>query len=239
MPQQGRALVFIHLDGALLDDGHLRWHRVDFDAHGFVQKRLGQGLDRLRKGGGEEQILPTLRQQSQHSRQFVREPQIEHPVCLIEHQRGDMAEMQRIFVHEIEQSARRGDHKVRTTTQRHHLGIDRDTADRTHDLDALRQMHRATQHRLRDLRRQFTRGHQDQRVDASRLLQTDREPALQQREHKRHRLARSRLRRGQHIAAFQHHGNGRRLHRRRRDVVADGAQEGWRQTEGGEGHYVL
>jgi hypothetical protein len=52
LSQRGQALGTVQLDGALRD---LRRRLGDLDAHGVTQQLRGQGLDRRREGGGEQQ----------------------------------------------------------------------------------------------------------------------------------------------------------------------------------------
>jgi hypothetical protein len=100
----------------------------------------------------------------------------------------------------------------------------------TGDLEALRQVFGKPNNRLTDLRGQLTRGHQDERAHRPVLAAFGCrriDELLQQRQRKRRRLARTRLRRAQHVAPFKNGGDGGGLDGGGGDVALflHGAQE--------------
>ena len=136
--QQGRPFRLVDANRPLCDRRSFPGHGLDFDPHRFVEDLGRERLHCRRKGRGEEQILPLFWKQCQDLGKFIREPRIEHAIRLIKDERLHRGKSHRILIHEIEQSSRRRDDDVGASAQRHHLGIDRDAADGTDDLDPVR-----------------------------------------------------------------------------------------------------
>jgi hypothetical protein len=181
---------------------------------------------------GEEQVLTLWRQQRQDAGQFVSKTQVEQPVGFVQHQMLDVAELERVVVHQIQQTARRGHHHVGTTAQAHHLRVDRDAAEHHGHLQRMRlgrcQVVGQPAQDFAHLGGQFARGHQDERAHPPRrggwrLLQ-----ALQQGQGEGGGLAGAGLGRAQDISAMQDGRNGLLLDGRgsRETQLARGADEG-------------
>lgn len=134
------------------------------DRFGVAQHAVGQRLDRLREGGREQQVLPLRRQLREDAAQFLGEAQVEQAVGLVEHQRGDRVEPQRVVLDQVEQPARRGDDQVGTAAQAHELRIDRHAAEDHRDAQPVGQCAREVAQGLADLGRELARGHQHQRA---------------------------------------------------------------------------
>ncbi len=67
LPQQQRALADIDLDRALRNQRNLAQLRLHRNARWLVQQARGQGLDRRRKRGRQQQRLPRQRHQPEHT----------------------------------------------------------------------------------------------------------------------------------------------------------------------------
>ena len=233
--EQLRAARFVDLDGALENRGLTRGRqrRRDFDAQWIVQQRAGELEHRGRKRGGEKQILTARGQQREDAREFVGEAEVEEPVRLVEHERLDGGELQRVMVDEIEQAAGCGDDDVGPTAQRHHLRIDRYAAEDDLRLELHGQAVAVGADGFADLRSEFARRHEDERAHGPRREARAFAKALQDRQHERRRFAGAGFGRGPDIAAAQHGGNRLQLDWRRRFVVLvrDSAEQRFGKSE--------
>ena len=235
--QQLRAARHVDRDGALHDVGLVLRFGRHLDAHGFREQAVGQRLHAVGEGGGKEQVLPLLGQQRQDGVDFFAETHVQQAVGLIEHEQRHAAQFHGILPHQVQQTARRGDDDVGAAAQVHHLRVDRHAAEQHGDLQLDGQRLGQRVHRLPHLRRQLARGHEDQRAHLARAG-SGRHQCLQQRQRVGGRLAGTRLRGAQHVAAAQDGGNGGRLDSRRRGIAGllDGADQGGNQTQGGKWH---
>ena len=93
-----------------------------------MQQGGGERMDGRRKGGGEKQVLPAGGQQRDDPVELVRETEVQQPVGLVEHERGDGREGHGVAVDQVQQPARGGDDDVGAAAERHHLGVDGDPA---------------------------------------------------------------------------------------------------------------
>ncbi len=242
LQQLGAARCF-HRDGALGDVGRRAGRSGDFDAQRIAQQALGQPGHARLEGGGKQQVLALRRQQCEHALQLFGESQVQQPVGLVQHQRPHLRERQGVVLHEVQQPARRGHHRVRAAAQGHQLRVDGHPAARDRDLQPRPgQMARQVAQHLAHLGGQFARGHQHQGARAPR---PGRAPACCA-------CGRSRCSSGrpkaavlpepvcaaQHVAPVQHGGNGLRLDGRGRVEAqgTGGVDEGGREAEGGKGH---
>ena len=230
--QQLRAARHVDRDGALHDVGLVLRFGRHFDAHGFLEQAVGQRLHAVGKGGGKEQVLPLRRQQRQDGVDFFAKTHVEQTIGLVEHAQRHAAQFHGILPHQVQQAARRGDDDIGAAAQVHHLRIDRDAAEQHGNLQFDRQRLGQRVHRLPHLRGQLARGHEDQRAHLARAG-SGRHQRLQQRQRVGSRLAGTRLRRAQHVAAAQDGGNGGSLDGRRRGIagLVDGTDQGGNQTQ--------
>ena len=172
--EQHRSLRRIDLDGALHDERlgvAQRGPGVDVDVERVLEDLLGQAAHRGRERRREEQALAAL-EQGEHARELVGEAERQQAIGLVEHEDLDGREPQRVVVDEIEEAPRRGDDDVGPAAQRHHLRIDRDSADGEARLRRARQMARACGDEVGDLRGQLARGNEHQRAHRSRTRRT-------------------------------------------------------------------
>ena len=110
------------------------------------QRRLAFGVD-----GGENRI------------EFVGETHVEHLVGFVEHEKLDVAQIERLTVDVVERAARSRDHYVDAARERAQLlAVGRAAEDRQHR-DA--QLAAVLVDGFRDLHRQLARRHQDQALD--------------------------------------------------------------------------
>jgi len=130
-----------------------------------VQKLTGERLDFRRKGRRKEQALSARRQQREDTVQFFSKTEVEQPVGFIEHQRGNLGQMQRVVIDQVEQASGRGNDDIGTAAQGHHLRIDRHAAKEGDDFRLDAQMLRQAVDRCPDLRSELACRHEDQRVD--------------------------------------------------------------------------
>ena len=83
----------------------------------------GDACDLLRHGGGEEQHVSVLGHFGQDGVDAVREAHVKHLVGLVEDYVADTAEIYRLSVQQVEQSAGRGHDHVYTFPQRLDLAL--------------------------------------------------------------------------------------------------------------------
>ena len=130
LSQHARLGREIDLDDALgdaLDGGGYRRHR---HAGGIAQHRFGELGDVLGHGGREEQRLPLDRQLADDFADVVDEAHVEHAVGFVEHQELDLAELEAVALHEVEQAAGGGDHDFDALHHGADLAAHRHAADR-------------------------------------------------------------------------------------------------------------
>ena len=104
-----------------------RRHR---DAGGIAQHGFGEIGDVLGHGGREEQRLPLDRQFADDFADVVDEAHVEHAVGFVEHQELDLAELQSVALHEVEQAAGGGHQDFDARHDRADLAAHRHAADR-------------------------------------------------------------------------------------------------------------
>ena len=81
--QQRRPLTGVDLNCALTDGGQLDRSTLDLEDGWLLEKTACKRLNRVWKRRGEEQVLPRLREEGQHSVQFRSEAKVEQSICLI------------------------------------------------------------------------------------------------------------------------------------------------------------
>ena len=179
---------------------------------------FGEFGDVLRHGRREEQRLPLDRQFGDDLPDVVDEAHVEHAVGLVEHQKLDLAELQPVALHEIEQAAGRGDHDFDALHDRADLASHRHAADRQRRSQA----HVAAigVEAVEDLSRQFAGRAQHQhaaglglRLDA--VLQN----AVQDGKREGCGLAGAGLGDADDVTAGEREGNGLSLDRRGREII--------------------
>ena len=89
-----------------------------------LQHLVGEPLDLLREGGGEQQALTLGRQQREDALDVGDEAHVEHAVGLVQHQDFDLTEVDRLLFDVVEQAARGGDDDFDATAQFHLLRPD-------------------------------------------------------------------------------------------------------------------
>ena len=104
----------------------------DLDQHRRVQEPVGDRLDLVAEGGGEEQALLLLRQHREHLLDVVDEAHVEHPVGLVEDEDLDVREVERALAVVVEQAPRRGDEDVDAAAQLVDLRLHADAAEHHH-----------------------------------------------------------------------------------------------------------
>ncbi len=115
----------------------MRWSmRSTVEATGVTATRAGSRSicvgeigDVLRHGGREEQRLALDRQLGDDFADVVDEAHVEHAVGFVEHEELDLAELQRVALHEVEQAAGRGHHDFDALHHRADLTAHRHAAD--------------------------------------------------------------------------------------------------------------
>ena len=120
-------------DDALRDAVNGRGLRRHGDALRVCQHRVGQLGDLARHCGREEQGLPLLAQHRDNLPDVVDEAHVEHAVGFVEDEDFDLVERDRALVHEIEQTARRGDENFDAMREAADLPVDRHAADSQFD----------------------------------------------------------------------------------------------------------
>ncbi len=196
----------IDADDALLDSFDRRGVRRDRDLDRVAQHLRGEFGDGARHRRGEHQRLPLGRKLGDDFADVVDEAHVEHAVGFVEHETFDVAETQRIALHEIEQPARRGDKDIDAVEQRADLRAHRHAADRQRGPDA--QVAAVGAEAVEDLAGQFARRaeHQDAAALAHRRPRVGGE-MMQDRQREGGGLAGSGLGNADHVAA-RHHESG-------------------------------
>jgi hypothetical protein len=110
-----------HQLGGRIAPRHLDGHRV-------LHERARQLADLVGEGGGEEQVLPLRRQQREDAADVVDEAHVEHAVGLVEDEDLDLAQVDRLLLHVVEQAPGRGDEDVDAAAQGIDLRLHADAA---------------------------------------------------------------------------------------------------------------
>ena len=132
----------------------------DLDQLRVLQHGVGELLDLFREGGREQQALAFLRQHGQDAPDVGDEAHVEHAVGFVEDDELDLAEVDALLLHVVEQAAGRGDDDLAAFAQFGGLRLDVDAAI---DADrAQRQVLAVGDDALVHLHRQFARRRQDQ-----------------------------------------------------------------------------
>ena len=186
----------------------------DFDRHRVLHEGARQLADLVGEGGGEQQVLPRLRQQREDAADVVDEAHVEHAVGLVQDEDLDLAQVDGLLFDVVEQAAGRGDEDVDPAAQRVDLRLDADAAE--HQRALQRKVLAVGAHVLFHLRRELAGRGDDEgaygmpggrmRCGVGLLCQP-----LQQRQRKTGGLAGAGLRRAEQVAARQHDGDGLRL----------------------------
>jgi hypothetical protein len=88
-----------------------------FDETGLVQQAVGEGLDLVREGGREQQVLALLGEHREDFLDVADEAHVEHAVGFVQHQDFHAGEIDGLSgCNVIEQTARRGDEDIQRTT---------------------------------------------------------------------------------------------------------------------------
>jgi hypothetical protein len=206
------------------------------DALRVARHALRQAPDHAVEGRREEQRLAALRHARHDGVDLLLEPQVEHPVGLVQHQELDAREVHRAAVEVVLEAAGRGDDDVDRLLQRLELQPVGHATDETGRVYALAGC--VAVRRLLHLHRQLARGREHQHARAPARQARRRAQALQPRQHEGGGLAASRLRRNQQVAPRQHRRDRRALHRRRLGIAErrEGRKKGRIQTELREAH---
>jgi len=180
-----------------------------FDQRRRIQQAVGELLDLVGEGRGEQQVLPLLRQQREDLADVADETHVEHAVGLVQHQNFDLRQVDRPLADVVEQAARRGDQDVNAAAQLVGLRAETNAAEDHGGLE--RDMLAVGAYALLHLRRELARGRENQR--AHRALRAARPGVqkLQQRQRETGGLAGAGLRAGENIAAFENDGDGLQL----------------------------
>ena len=95
---------------------------------GFFMKEPGELADLVREGGREQQVLARRGQQGEDLADVVDEAHVEHAVGFVQHQDLDLAQVDGLLLHVVEQAAGRGDDDVDAAAQRVDLRLHADAA---------------------------------------------------------------------------------------------------------------
>ncbi|OFA01229.1 hypothetical protein DUPY_21870 [Duganella phyllosphaerae] len=231
-------LVAVDRVDLLRDHFHGRVAAGDFNRCRVVQQAIGQGLDLVREGGREQQVLAFRRQHGQHFLDVADEAHVEHAVGFVQDQHFDLAQIDGALLHVVEQAARGGDQDVDAVFQLLDLRVDADAAE---DYGRVQLGVLAVgAHAFFDLGRQFAGRGQDQGADGARraigregLADSAGRQQLQQRQGEAGGLAGAGLGACQQVAAVEDGRNGLGLDRRRGGVagVGNSADDSIGQTE--------
>ena len=208
----------IDANDALLDLFDRGGDRHDRNLGRVAQHLRGEVGDGARHGRGEHQRLPLCRQLGDDFADVVDEAHVEHAVGFVEHEKLDVAETQRIALHEIEQPARRGDQDVDAVEQRANLRAHRHAADRQRRPQM--QVAAIGAEAVEDLAGQFARRaeHQDAAALAHRRPRQGGE-LMQDRQREGRGLAGAGLGNADHVAARHQERDGLGLDRGWREVL--------------------
>jgi len=218
LSQQRRLCRMVDLDDALGDALHRRGDRGDRDAGGVAQHLFGELGDVLRHGCREEQRLPPDRQLTHDLPDVVDKTHVEHAVGFVEYEEFDLAELQPVALHEVEQPTGGGDHHLDPLHDRADLAAHRHAA----DCQRRGQPHVAAigVEAVENLARQFAGRAQHQHAAGFGLrLDAVFEDAVEDRERERRGLAGTGLGDADHVTAGDGEGDGLGLDGRRGEIV--------------------
>ena len=105
-----------------------RFASCDLDLRRVVQQRLGELADLVRERGREEQVLPLLRQHREDAADVADEAHVEHLVGLVEDEDLDVAQVDRLLLHVVEEAPWCRDEDVDPASERVDLRVDADAA---------------------------------------------------------------------------------------------------------------
>jgi len=210
-----------------LGDIHRGFIARHLDEGRVVENAVGELADFFREGGREHHVHPLRRQQRNDALQVGHEAHVEHAVGLVEHQRVDLIQHQRLILHMVKQAAGGRHQDFDAGFQDGDLRVDADPA--IHHQRAQRHMLGIGLHGLLDLDRELAR--EDQRTD--RMLGRrgagvgERQQALDQRQRECGGFPGAGLRRAKDVGALQRQRNHLLLDRCRRDVshLVEGTQD--------------
>ncbi|OFA04350.1 hypothetical protein DUGA2_26240 [Duganella sp. HH101] len=134
-----------------------------FDHGGLVQQAVGQGLDLVREGGREQQVLAFRRQRGQHFLDVADEAHVQHAVGFVQDQDFHVRQVDGALFHVVQQAARGGDQDVDAVLELLDLRVDADAAE-DHGGVQLGVL-AVGAHAFLDLGREFAGRGQDQRAD--------------------------------------------------------------------------
>ena len=195
--------------------GHrLRRRPLATDLHfqGIVQRPARELLQFRRQRGGEKQGLSVLRTFLHDALHVGQKAHVQHPVHFVEHENVHVGQRHVALFHVVEEPARRRRQNIHPALQVVQLLPVTDAAihDRHAEISELGKFLKRFLH----LQRQLARRLKNQAAQLS--VRTE---ALDNRQRKRRRLARARLRRTDDVPTLQHHRNRLRLNRRRRHIA--------------------
>ena len=202
-----------HRQGAIFDVDVLLGLALGLDAQRVALEILGQSRDLFRHGGREHQGAAFFRRGLQDEFQIVTKAEVEHLVRLVQHHGLQARQVKRAALDMVAQATRRADDDMRAAFQRALFGAIVHAAHAGGDLCA--RLGVKPFQLARDLQRQFPRRRDAQRHGNVGIKQAVRaaQQFLGDADAKGHGLARTGLRRNQHILArdiCRQHG---RLHR--------------------------
>ncbi len=237
--------VAIDAQDHLGDEVGRRVARGDLDRGGVVEQGGRQRADARRERRGEEEALPSPREEIDDPADVRDEPHVQEPIGLVQDQDLDRGQVDRALACVIQQPAGGRDDDLRAPAERAGLSLETDAPEDGTRADG--QMGAIRPDALLDLQRELARRLDDQdargptaaRVPghvASRHGRGAKE--LQDRQDERGRLAGAGLGGSEQIASGQNDRDRLALHRGRVEVslVRDGAEELGRQPEVRERH---
>jgi hypothetical protein len=212
----------------------------DFNQLRVLQHLVGEFLDFVREGGGEEQALPIGGQQREDAADVRDKAHVQHAVGFVEDEELDLPEGDGLLLDVVEQAARRGDDDFDAATQfldlriHVHAAIDAGTTQR--------EVLGVHLDRLEHLHGQLSRGCEDQCTNlvacrAGGCAGVAGE-AVEQRKGETGCLAGACLGATHHVVAGQYDGNGLALDGRGFSVTgfSNGLQQFWDESEFGKRH---
>ncbi len=209
--RDGVELVAVRGEQVALRDVRVRARfRLDGDLGGVVEVLLGNPADTVGHRRGEQRHLLVVRGVFEDALHVLLEAHVEHLVRLVEHEEAQVGDVQRALLQVVDDAARGTHDDLRAAAQTRQLDAVRLPAvDRQHG-DAAEVVREGLEG-VGYLQRQLTCRCEHQRLRVARFLVNPGEDG--QRE--RRRLARTRLREADHVAALHQQRDRLRLDRRR------------------------
>ena len=206
------AVAHRHRQRAIFDIDVLLGLALCRDPQRIILEIFRQLCDLFRHGGREHQRAAVFRGCCKDILQIFAEAQIEHLIGFVQHRRAQARQVQRFAVDMVAQAARRADHDMRATVQHALFGAVIHAADAggNHGTRACVKPFQLARH----LQRQFAGrcDHQGQRIIGIQKLIHAAQNLVGNRDPESHGLARTSLRRHQHITALRIWLQHRRLH---------------------------